>query len=148
MNYMNYTMKVSDGQDWEMTLAAPEEAVLKQAVSCFDRMLVADGIINIDASDLITMFKDKGTVWTDCIKVPEGAGLQDAAVKLLGRLQEHAEKELSNVLLVIVGDIGFTDAIEVASLVQEQVEDNANIVFGIFDKDVEAGVVEVMLAVV
>ena len=148
MNYNNYTMKASDRQDWEMTLAAPEEAVLEQAVFCFDRMLLADGIINIDETDLATLFYDKGTVWTDCVKVLVGAELQDAAAKLLKKLQENAERELSNVLLVIVGDVSFTDAAEAASLVQEQVADNANVVFGIFDNNVEAGTIEVMIAAV
>ena len=148
MSYENYTMKINDGQDWEMSLAVPEENVLERVKSCFDRIIRTDGIISIDAGDLRALFYDKGTVWADCIKIPTETGLQEAAVKLLRSLQKNEEKELSNVLLVLVGDIGFTEAMEAASLVQELVGENASIVFGIFDNDVEAGTVEVMIAAV
>ena len=146
MSYKNY--KVNLIEDWEMSLAVPEENVLEGVMSCFNRVIRTDGIINIDVGDLWALFYDKGTVCTDYEKVLKVTELQEAAAKLLGNLQKNAEKELSNVLLVIVGNVGFTEAMQAASLVQEQVGENANIVFGIFDAVAENGAVEIMLAAV
>ena len=145
MNYGKYTVKTSNMQDWEMKLAAQEESVLEHVRGFFDRMLRADGMINVDEIDLITMFYNKGEVMSGYVKVSEGALLSKETAKLLEELQKSAGKKLSNVLFVVAGDVEFLEATEAATLISEQLGENVNIVFGIFEE--ERGI-EVMIAAV
>lgn len=146
MNYGKYTVKTSNMQDWEMKLAAQEESVLEHVRSFFDRMLRADGMINVDEMDLITMFYNKGEVMSGYVKVSEGALLSEDTAKLLEGLQKSAGKKLSNVLFVVAGDVEFLEATEAAVLIEEQLGEDVNIVFGIFEDSMEAGTVEIMMA--
>ena len=107
------------------------DEVLQQGVQGITDMIYNPGLINVDFADIQTVMRDKGIAH---IGIGAGRGDDKAleAVKqaVASPLLETTIAGASHVIINVSGDISLIDANEAASYVQEQVGEDANVIFG------------------
>lgn len=107
------------------------DEVLQQGVQGITDLINTPALINLDFADVVTVMKDKGIAH---IGIGEGKGDEKCidAVKqaITSPLLETTIAGASHVIINVSGDISLIDANEAASYVQEQVGEDANVIFG------------------
>ncbi len=107
------------------------DEVLQQAVQGITDLINLPALINLDFADVQTVMTDKGIAHIG-IGTARGDDKALEAVKqaITSPLLETTISGASHVIINISGDISLIDANEAASYVQEQVGDDANVIFG------------------
>ena len=107
------------------------DEVLQQAVQGITDLINVPGLINLDFADVQTVMKDKGIAHIG-IGNAKGDDKAIEAVKqaVTSPLLETTIEGASHVIINISGDISLIEANEAASYVQEQVGEDANVIFG------------------
>ena len=107
------------------------DEVLQQAVQGITDLINLPALINLDFADVQTVMTDKGIAHIG-IGTARGDDKALEAVKqaITSPLLETTISGASHVIINISGDISLIDANEAASYVQEQVGDEANVIFG------------------
>ena len=107
------------------------DEVLQQAVQGITDLINVPAVINLDFADVQTVMRGKGVAH---IGIGAGKGDDKAieAIKMAveSPLLETTIKGATDVIINVSGDISLIDANEAASYVQEQVGDEANVIFG------------------
>ena len=107
------------------------DEVLQQAVQGITDLINLPALINLDFADVQTVMTDKGIAH---IGIGEARG-DDKAMEAVQQavsspLLETTIKGATHVIINISGDISLMDANDAASYVQEQVGEDANVIFG------------------
>ena len=107
------------------------DEVLQQAVQGITDLINVPGLINLDFADVKTVMVDKGVAH---IGIGSATG-DDKAIEAVKQavaspLLETTIAGASHVIINVSGDISLIDANEAASYVQEQVGEDANVIFG------------------
>ncbi len=107
------------------------DEVLQQAVQGITDLINLPALINLDFADVQTVMTDKGIAHIG-IGTARGDDKALEAVKqaITSPLLETTIAGATHVIINISGDISLIDANEAASFVQEQVGEDANIIFG------------------
>lgn len=107
------------------------DEVLQQAVQGITDLINLPALINLDFADVQTVMTDKGIAHIG-IGTARGDDKALEAVKqaITSPLLETTIAGASHVIINVSGDISLIDANEAASYVQEQVGDDANVIFG------------------
>lgn len=107
------------------------DEVLQQAVQGITDLINLPALINLDFADVQTVMTDKGIAHIG-IGTARGDDKALEAVKqaITSPLLETTIAGASHVIINVSGDISLIDANEAASYVQEQVGDEANVIFG------------------
>ena len=107
------------------------DEVLQQAVQGITDLINLPALINLDFADVQTVMKDKGIAHIG-IGTARGDDKALEAVKqaITSPLLETTIAGASHVIINVSGDISLIDANEAASYVQEQVGEEANVIFG------------------
>ena len=107
------------------------DEVLQQAVQGITDLINLPALINLDFADVQTVMTDKGIAHIG-IGTARGDDKALEAVKqaITSPLLETTIAGASDVIINVSGDISLIDANEAASYVQEQVGDDANVIFG------------------
>ena len=107
------------------------DEVLQQAVQGITDLINLPALINLDFADVQTVMTDKGIAHIG-IGTARGDDKAMEAVKqaITSPLLETTIQGASHVIINISGDISLIDANEAASFVQEQVGEDANVIFG------------------
>lgn len=107
------------------------DEVLQQAVQGITDLINLPALINLDFADVQTVMTDKGIAHIG-IGTARGDDKALEAVKqaITSPLLETTIAGATHVIINISGDISLIDANEAASYVQEQVGDDANVIFG------------------
>ena len=107
------------------------DEVLQQAVQGITDLINLPALINLDFADVQTVMTDKGIAHIG-IGTARGDDKALEAVKqaITSPLLETTISGASHVIINVSGDISLIDANEAASYVQEQVGDEANVIFG------------------
>ena len=107
------------------------DEVLQQAVQGITDLINVPGLINLDFADVKTVMSDKGIAHIG-IGTARGDDKALEAVKqaITSPLLETTIAGASHVIINVSGDISLIDANEAASYVQEQVGEDANVIFG------------------
>ena len=107
------------------------DEVLQQGIQGITDLINVPALINLDFADVQTVMTDKGIAH---IGIGQGRGDDKAleAVKqaVSSPLLETTIAGASHVIINVSGDISLIDANEAASYVQEQVGEEANVIFG------------------
>ena len=107
------------------------DEVLQQAVQGITDLINLPALINLDFADVQTVMTDKGIAHIG-IGTARGDDKALEAVKqaITSPLLETTIAGASHVIINVSGDISLIDANEAASYVQEQVGEDANVIFG------------------
>jgi cell division protein FtsZ len=107
------------------------DEVLQQAVQGITDLINLPALINLDFADVQTVMTDKGIAHIG-IGTARGDDKALEAVKqaVTSPLLETTIAGASHVIINVSGDISLIDANEAASYVQEQVGEDANVIFG------------------
>ncbi len=107
------------------------DEVLQQAVQGITDLINLPALINLDFADVQTVMTDKGIAHIG-IGTARGDDKALEAVKqaITSPLLETTIAGASHVIINVSGDISLIDANEAASYVQEQVGEEANVIFG------------------
>lgn len=107
------------------------DEVLQQAVQGITDLINLPALINLDFADVQTVMTDKGIAHIG-IGTARGDDKALEAVKqaITSPLLETTISGASHVIINVSGDISLIDANEAASYVQEQVGEEANVIFG------------------
>ncbi len=107
------------------------DEVLQQAVQGITDLINLPALINLDFADVQTVMTDKGIAHIG-IGTARGDDKALEAVKqaITSPLLETTITGASHVIINVSGDISLIDANEAASYVQEQVGEEANVIFG------------------
>lgn len=107
------------------------DEVLQQAVQGITDLINLPALINLDFADVQTVMTDKGIAHIG-IGTARGDDKALEAVKqaITSPLLETTIEGASHVIINVSGDISLIDANEAASFVQEQVGEEANVIFG------------------
>ena len=107
------------------------DEVLQQAVQGITDLINLPALINLDFADVQTVMTDKGIAHIG-IGTARGDDKALEAVKqaITSPLLETTIAGASHVIINVSGDISLIDANEAASFVQEQVGEEANVIFG------------------
>ncbi len=107
------------------------DEVLQQAVQGITDLINMPALINLDFADVQTVMTDKGIAHIG-IGTARGDDKALEAVKqaITSPLLETTIVGASHVIINVSGDISLIDANEAASYVQEQVGEDANVIFG------------------
>ena len=107
------------------------DEVLQQAVQGITDLINLPALINLDFADVQTVMTDKGIAHIG-IGTARGDDKALEAVKqaITSPLLETTISGASHVIINVSGDISLIDANEAASFVQEQVGEEANVIFG------------------
>ncbi len=107
------------------------DEVLQQAVQGITDLINLPALINLDFADVQTVMTDKGIAHIG-IGTARGDDKALEAVKqaITSPLLETTIAGASHVIINVSGDISLIDANEAASFVQEQVGEDANVIFG------------------
>lgn len=111
------------------------DEVLQQAVQGITDLINMPALINLDFADVQTVMTDKGIAHIG-IGTARGDEKAVEAVKqaITSPLLETTIAGASHVIINVSGDISLIEADEAASLVKDQVGDDANVIFGaVFD---------------
>ncbi|MCR4605013.1 MAG: cell division protein FtsZ [Eubacterium sp.] len=107
------------------------DEVLQQGVQAITDLINTTALINLDFADVVTVMKDKGIAH---IGIGTGRGdekAQEAVMQAVSSpLLETSIAGATHVILNISGDISLIEAQEAATYVQQQVGEDANIIFG------------------
>jgi cell division protein FtsZ len=124
--------------------------VLQQGVRAISEVITVPGMINLDFADVKAVMKDAGPAW---MSIGYGSG-QDRAVEaaqqaIASPLLDVSVKGAKGVLFNITGGNNLTlhEADEAAQVIQEAVDPEANIIFGVvFDPKMEEEVSITLIA--
>ena len=107
------------------------DEVLQQAVQGITDLINMPALINLDFADVQTVMTDKGIAHIG-IGTARGDDKALEAVKqaVTSPLLETTIAGATHVIINVSGDISLIDANEAASYVQEQVGEDANVIFG------------------
>lgn len=107
------------------------DEVLQQAVQGITDLINLPALINLDFADVQTVMTDKGIAHIG-IGTARGDDKALEAVKqaITSPLLETTIAGASHVIINVSGDISLIDANDAASYVQEQVGEDANVIFG------------------
>lgn len=107
------------------------DEVLQQAVQGITDLINLPALINLDFADVQTVMTDKGIAHIG-IGTAKGDDKALEAVKeaITSPLLETTIAGASHVIINVSGDISLIDANEAASYVQDQVGEDANVIFG------------------
>ena len=107
------------------------DEVLQQAVQGITDLINLPALINLDFADVQTVMTDKGIAHIG-IGTARGDDKALEAVKqaITSPLLETTIAGATHVIINVSGDISLIDANEAASYVQEQVGEDANVIFG------------------
>ena len=105
--------------------------VLRQGVQGISDLIAVTGTVNLDFADVQTVMTDKGIAHIG-IGTARGDDKALEAVKqaVTSPLLETTIAGATHVIINVSGDISLIDANEAASYVQEQVGEDANVIFG------------------
>ncbi len=125
--------------------------VLRQAVKGISDLILVPGLINQDFADIKTILSDSGRALMG-IGSAEGENRAITAAKMAIKsplLEETSIEGAKGVLINITGgsSLSFHEINEAASLVQDSVHDDAEIIFGsVIDSDLEDRIVVTVIA--
>lgn len=107
--------------------------ILRQGVQGISNLIAVPGMINLDFADVQSVMKDAGSALMGIGTAKgEGAAVAAAEAAIKSPLLENSIDGARGVLLNITGgkDLGLLEVNEAASIVEEAVADDANIIFG------------------
>jgi cell division protein FtsZ len=125
--------------------------VLVSIISGISKVLTFEGIINLDYSDLMTIMSEKGR---GLIGIGVGTGenrVEDAVGNALDSplLENSSIQGGRGVIVNIIGDreITILDAEKAVDLIRQQVDDEANIIFGFAVEETKTDAVEITVII-
>lgn len=115
--------------------------ILRQGVQGISNLIAVPGMINLDFADVQSVMKDAGSALMGIGTAKgEGAAVAAAEAAIKSPLLENSIDGARGVLLNITGgkDLGLLEVNEAASIVEEAVAEDANIIFGaVIDETLE-----------
>lgn len=109
------------------------DSVLSQGVQGISDIITVPGLINRDFADVRSIIKDAGTAFMGIgIGVGEGRAQKAAQEAIASPLLEISLEGAQGILFTITGgkDLTITEVEEIAKIITDQADANANIIFG------------------
>jgi cell division protein FtsZ len=123
------------------------DQVLYSGVACISDLIVKQGLINLDFADVLTVMREKGRAMMGRGEASGAKRVLDAAIAAISNplIDDPSIKRASGLVISISGgnDLTLFEVEEAATRIREEVDEDANIIFGAtFDESLE-GVVRV-----
>lgn len=124
------------------------DEVLQQSVQGITDLINQPAMINLDFADVTTVMEDKGLahIGIGSAKGDEKA-LEAVRIAVESPLLETTIEGATDVIINVTGDLGLTDANEIASFVQDLTGEDTNVIFGaMFDESMTDSLVVTIIA--
>ena len=144
-----YKLSDTDFDETEIPIVALDEMTAYKVKKYF-KLIETGNIhsqITLDASDIRQFLYGKGKGYAVCRSV-KIQFLPVMAKILLNKLQAARAKNVTDVLIIVVGKVGPLELFEVISIVQERIGDEHNVIFCVHDEEQKDNIIEIMMITV